>query len=110
MCCIAPYTRTRELFSDFSTTLALADQVVLVDIYAAREPNLGQVHSRDLVLSINNAGGLAQYAASFSEAVLLIQQEATPKDIVLVMGAGDVSHVADMLASDGSDATTETLS
>ena len=112
LCVFQPhtYTRTRELFSDFSTTLALADQVVLVDIYAAREPNLGQVHSRDLVLSINNAGGLAQYAASFSEAVLLIQQEATPKDIVLVMGAGDVSHVADMLASDGSDATTETLS
>ena len=108
LCVFQPhtYTRTRELFSDFSHTLALADQVVLVDIYAAREPDLGQVHSRDLVLSINNAGGRARYAASFAEAVFLMRQEATPEDIVLVMGAGDVSHVADMLAS---DASTESL-
>lgn len=112
LCVFQPhtYTRTRELFSDFSSTLALADQVVLVDIYAAREPNLGQVHSRDLAQSINSAGGRAHYAASFAEAVHMMRQEATPKDIVLVMGAGDVAHVADMLASDASDAATESRS
>ena len=102
LCVFQPhtYTRTRELFSDFSASLALADQVVLLDIYAAREPNLGQVHSRDLVLSINNGGGRAQYAASFDEAVRVVRQYATPQDIVLVMGAGDVARVADMLAAD----------
>ncbi len=100
LCVFQPhtYTRTRELFVDFSTTLAKADEVILVDIYAAREPDLGQVHARDLVLPIEKAGGHATYAGSFQEAVQLIRDKARAGDVVMVMGAGDVSVVADMLA------------
>lgn len=99
LCVFQPhtYTRTRELFRELALALASADQTVLVDIYAAREPDLGQVHARDLAAAVGEAGGSAAYASSFEEAVQRVLAMASPSDCVLVMGAGDVSRVADQL-------------
>lgn len=101
LCVFQPhtYTRTRELLKDFSAALIRADQCVVVDIYAAREPDLGQVHARDLVQAIRERGGNATYADSFAAAAQLARQQAAPEDVLLVMGAGDIAALPDLLLS-----------
>ena len=99
LCVFQPhtYTRTRELFKDFAEVLGRADEVILLDIYAAREADLGLVHSRELVNSIAKAGRHAAYASSFEEAAFMVRKLANPGDLVITMGAGDVGRVADLL-------------
>ncbi len=99
LCVFQPhtYTRTRELFEDFANVLQRADETILLDIYAAREPDLGLVHSRDLEARIRENGGHAAYAASFTEASDMVRKMANPGDLVITMGAGDVHRVADLL-------------
>lgn len=99
LCIFQPhtYTRTKALFSDFVSVLTKADLVVLVDIYAAREPDLGQIHSRDLALAINDAGGHAKYAASFDEAAHLVLIEYHEGDCILTLGAGDVNLAGEII-------------
>ena len=42
------YTRTKAFLDDFAEALSMADAVVLADIYAAREKNTGDIHSKDI--------------------------------------------------------------
>ncbi len=91
------YTRTHKLFADFVNSLAKADRVIMLPIYAAREENVSGVSSEQLVDAIIKKGTEAQHFDSFDEAVTLIKQTVNENDVVLVMGAGDITKVADML-------------
>lgn len=87
------YTRTKAFFKNFRYALQLADQVVVVDIYAAREKDDGQVSSKMLAEELDNG----VYQPSFDEATAYIRQHAKPGDLVITMGAGDVYQVGNML-------------
>lgn len=91
------YTRTREFFTDFVEILAKADRVVILPIYPARKEDVSGVSSEMLVEAINKAGTEAFYFETFNAAALKVK-EITPMDgVVLVIGAGDVTAVADLL-------------
>ena len=87
------YTRTAALKEGFAEALSLADEVILADIYAAREPDTGLVSAQQLANSIPNA----VYKKTFEEAAEFIRAQAKRGDIVITMGAGDVYKVGDML-------------
>ncbi len=87
------YTRTKALLDDFATALKCADRVIISDIYAAREPNNGTVHSRDLVAKIENA----MYMNDFDEIAEYIMKNVEKDDIVLTMGAGNINEIAEKL-------------
>lgn len=87
------YSRTAELFDDFATELKKADRVFLVPIYAAREENKSGVSSEQLATKITNA----EHFLTHDAAVLAVQESVGPDDVVVVMGAGDVTHIADQL-------------
>lgn len=91
------YTRTLALLNEFADALALADGVVVTDIFAAREPDRGLVHSRDLVKEILTRGGKAIYAATPDEAAGEAASLAAAGDMILTMGAGPVNELAPML-------------
>ncbi len=91
------YTRTKALLSEFSTAFESADKVIIIDIYAAREANTGQIHSKDLVKAVNEKTSNAVYAANFNEAAEMILNEASLGDLVLTMGAGDVYQIGEMI-------------
>ncbi len=91
------YTRTLALLDDFAVALCLADAVIVIDIYAAREPDLGTVHAKDLVSAILEKGGHASYADSFEHAAEKSRELAKEDDIILTMGAGNVDRVATLL-------------
>ncbi len=81
------YSRTAALLEDFAAAFGECDEVVFVDIYAARETNTYGVSS---ALLAKKAGEHARYAGSFEAAAEIIKQEAKDGDIAIIMGAGDV--------------------
>ena len=92
------YTRTKALLHEFAGSFGNADKVLLTDIYAAREKNTGEIHSRDLVREINEASpGKAIYIGSFEEAAHYLHKNVKPGELVMTMGAGDVFEVGNLL-------------
>lgn len=91
------YTRTDALFDDFVRTLALADRVCVLPIYAAREKNESGITHAALAQAIYARGTDTQAYDSFEEVITAVRPTLSEKDLVLVMGAGDITHVADML-------------
>lgn len=90
------YTRTYELLDDFSRAFAMADTVVVTDIFAAREKDTGLIHSRTLVDRINLQTANAVYISQFEDIAKYLMDNAQPGDLVLTMGAGDVYKVGNL--------------
>jgi len=91
------YTRTQKLLYEFANSFLDADEVIITDIYAAREKDTGIVHSKDLAKAVTDGGRPCRYLSSFDDAVEFIKKNARPGDIVLTIGAGDVYEVGDRL-------------
>ncbi len=96
------YSRTSALYGDFLHCFDAADRVLLLDIYAAREVNTYGVSSAALAADLGERDGVpvGAYCPSPEAAVDRIREEATPGDIVVVMGAGDVIRVTSLLFPD----------
>ena len=91
------YTRTYNFFDDFVKVLSESGaNIIITDIYAAREVDTGLVSAQQLANAIPNA----VYRKTFEEAAEFIKAQAKRGDIVITMGAGDVYKVGDMLLSD----------
>ena len=88
------YSRTKALFEDFADALSVADRVVLAPIYAARETDTLSVSSS---LLAKRTGELAVASESLSEIAELIKKEARCGDVVVVMGAGDIYKLFELL-------------
>ncbi len=89
------YSRSISLLEDFSNAFYDADKVIITDIFAAREANWGNVHSKDIVNKLNDNGVDAIYMESFSDIRDYILENAEKGDIVLTMGAGNVLEIGD---------------
>ena len=91
------YTRTFNFFDDFVRILSESGaNIIITDIYAAREKDTGLVSAQQLANAIPNAC----YRKTFEESAEFIKAHAKRGDIVITMGAGDVYKVGDMLLSD----------
>lgn len=95
------YTRTKAFLLDFAQSFSDADKIIITDIYAAREKNIDEVHSKNLVDHIKQEGQDAVYIDSFGKVVAYLKEYAQPNDIVLVMGAGNIYEVGNMLVEKG---------
>lgn len=91
------YTRTKALMDDFAEALSLADEVVLADIYAARETDTLGVSSRDLLEKVAAHGTSAHYFPSFDEIENFLLENCTQGDLLITMGAGDVVKIGEKL-------------
>lgn len=90
------YSRTKELLDDFASAFFDADIVIVPDIYAAREIDDGSISSKDLVNKLKEQGVNAMYIKDFNEIVNYVRSVAKPNDIILTLGAGDVTKISDM--------------
>ena len=91
------YTRTKALYDDFVRVLSKADEVILADIYAAREKDTLGVSSKQLAEDINNNGTKANYFGSFDEIEKFILENCNDGDLLITMGAGDIVKVGENL-------------
>ena len=91
------YSRTKAFLDEFAESLAAADEVILADIYAARETdNLG-ISSKDIGDKIQALGTKAHYFASFDEIEKFILENCVKGDLLITMGAGDIVKVGENL-------------
>ena len=87
------YTRTNALFDDFVCELKKADQVVLAEIYAARERNTVGISSQDLIEHI--PGSI--YCQTLQQVTKCLKEIAQEGDVILTVGAGDIFRAGEAL-------------
>ena len=98
------YTRTRALFDDFARSFYQADVLLVMPIYAASEKPIEGVDSRNLCESIQAHGHKdVRYVPDPQSAVAALQELATPQDVILTLGAGNVYQVGEAFLA-GADA------
>ena len=91
------YSRTKNLLDDFANALLNFDNIIILDIYAARESNTYGISSKDLVNKINSLGKTALYIPDFDECVNFVKSHVKSNDIVMTLGAGTVTNIGPML-------------
>ncbi|HPW99283.1 MAG TPA: UDP-N-acetylmuramate--L-alanine ligase [Sedimentibacter sp.] len=91
------YTRTIKLLDGFAEALSMSDEAILVDIYAAREIDKGEIHSMDIINKMKNYSKNGIYAENFLEAADIVRSMAKKGDIIITMGAGNVVDIGEML-------------
>ncbi|MCT4632269.1 MAG: UDP-N-acetylmuramate--L-alanine ligase [Firmicutes bacterium] len=91
------YTRTKELLHEFGSAFNESDFIIVTDIYAAREDNVYNIHSKDLVDIIQKESKNAIYISDFKDIISYIKENTSQEDIVITMGAGSITSLSEML-------------
>lgn len=97
------YTRTAAFLDEFAGALSLADEVILSDIYAAREVNTIGVSSNDIVERIRELGARSEYIPDFEGIAAYLEEKMRPGDLLITMGAGEAYKVGNMLMEASGD-------
>lgn len=94
------YTRTRDLYEDFVSSLSRCDVLVLLDVYAAGEEPIPGADSRSLARSIRQRGQLEPVFAECIEDVPQILCDLVREgDVVITQGAGNIGALARELST-----------
>jgi UDP-N-acetylmuramate--alanine ligase len=89
------YSRTQLLMDDFAAAFADATTISVLDIYPASEPPIAGITGESLARRIRERGERsAQFAPSFADAVNTVAAQAREGDLILTLGAGNVSQLA----------------
>ena len=89
------FTRTQILFDSFAKSFYDADEVIITDIYGAREVDKGAIHSRDLANAIVNVK--STYLESFEDIKSYLKEKIVENDIIITMGAGNIVELGEEL-------------
>ena len=89
------FSRTEHMLYRMGDSFGEADEVIVTDIYAAREANDGRVTSAELVASSPHPA--IQHIAKLEDVVEYLIAHAKPGDIVITLGAGDGYKIGEML-------------
>jgi UDP-N-acetylmuramate--alanine ligase len=100
------FSRTRIFAAEFGAALGLADEAVVLDVYAAREDPEPGVTGRLVADAVPGAG--ARYVPDFADVPAVVAALAEPGDLVLTMGAGDITKMGPLVLDEiaASGATT----
>ncbi|ENV9226824.1 UDP-N-acetylmuramate--L-alanine ligase [Neisseria gonorrhoeae] len=92
------YTRTRDLFEDFTKVLNTVDALVLTEVYAAGEEPVAAADSRALARAIRVLGKLEPiYCENVADLPQMLMNVLQDGDVVLNMGAGSINRVPSAL-------------
>lgn len=90
------YSRTKAFMNEFAKALSIADEVVLLEIYAASEKPIPGITSETIAEQMANG----HFIPNFLEATEWVIAQAKPGDVIVTLGAGDVNSLAPII-SDG---------
>lgn len=91
------YTRTKAFLTDFAEALSLAENIILADIFAAREKDTLGISSKTLQAEIEKLGHKCYYFPSFDEIENFLLEKCINGDLLITMGAGDVVKIGENL-------------
>jgi UDP-N-acetylmuramate--alanine ligase len=89
------FTRTRDFAPEFGRALGQADEVVVMDVYAAREDPLPGVSGALVADAVPLDRDRVSFVASWSAVADAVCARLRPGDVLLTVGAGDVTMLAD---------------
>ena len=87
------YSRTKAFAPQFAQELSTADRAILLEVYAASEQPIDGVTSK-MITSLMNHG---EYIPNFVEVTDSVVADAQPGDVIMTLGAGDVSSLAPII-------------
>jgi len=90
------YSRTQAFMNEFARALSIADEVVLLEIYAASEAPITGITSETIATQMDHG----RFIPNFLEASDWVIDNAKPGDVIITLGAGDVNSLAPII-SDG---------
>jgi UDP-N-acetylmuramate--alanine ligase len=89
------YTRTRDLFEDFTIVLSETDVLVLLDVYAAGETPIAGADGRALARAIRNRGQVDPvFVEDINDVPQTLSGVIQDGDVLLTLGAGNIGAVA----------------
>ena len=92
------YTRTRDVAAEFAGCFDGAHKVFVSDIYPAGEKPIAGVGAHTIIDRVREHGGVdIEHTPSFREMVDRVAAEARDGDLVITMGAGDITRVGEMV-------------
>ena len=102
------YTRVRDLFREFATCFRDADGVIVTPLYAAGEPPIVGADAKALARAIRARGRIDPVLVPNARALPGVLPDLLHDgDLVILMGAGDIGHVAQDLAANGFEGATQ---
>ncbi len=97
------FTRTKAFFKDFVASFVDTDELIVLDIYGSAREKQGEVSSRELVAAIKKHKSAVRIKqpvraiATIPEATRYLKARLKARDLLVLMGAGDVFRIADGL-------------
>lgn len=88
------YSRTEAFLEKFAQSLDKADEVILLEIYAASEKPIPGVSAESIAVKMEHG----RFIPNFAEAAEHLVEIARPGDVILTLGAGDVNSLAPIIA------------
>ena len=93
------YSRTASLFEDFAKVTAFADMFYFLPVYAAREENTTGVSVKELAVKALEYNPGVSYVPSYELMIDTIKQVVSDKDVVVFLGAGNITKLAGELVA-----------
>src|SRR5205814_2829925 len=93
------YTRTQRLLKEFAACFAGADKLWLTEVYAASEPEIPGVDGALLAQAVRANGQSAEFIRAPGDLGDAVRAAMQPGDVVLFLGAGDITKAAHQLAA-----------
>ena len=92
------YSRTQDLFDDFSVELGKIENLILLPVYAAGEAEISGANSQSLANNIRSrTNNQTIVAKDFKDCKNIIKNTCDKFNIILTLGAGDVVDIAEYL-------------
>ena len=88
------YSRTKSLFNDFVDVLCLADEVILLEIYAAGETEINGINSAKIVESVTHRKHNKIHLLGVNDIETILQEVVEDGDVILMQGAGNIGQMA----------------
>jgi UDP-N-acetylmuramate--alanine ligase len=92
-------SRTRHLAAELAAALAAADEVIVCELYPAREQAIAGVSGKLVIDALSDLGMLALWIPDLERAAELTATRSRPGDVDLVVGAGDIERAPALIAA-----------
>ncbi len=95
------FSRFKSHLKEFAESLKDFDNIIIMDIYAAREVNTFGVKEEDLIEELKKYNKRAVHISDYGEIVNYLRDKVQENDLILTLGAGNVTKIATLLINDG---------
>ncbi len=89
------FTRTKDFYKAFAESLAIADEIILMEIYPAREKPISGITSELIYKELLKSGSEVRYFQDNEPIIDYLMKQLEPNDIAVFQGAGDITMLCD---------------